>query len=510
MKAVVAAGHEVTARACADMLRAGGNAFDAAMAGMVASTISETILSSLGGGGFMMAYRADRDETVLYDFFAQTPKQKRPVDELDFHAIHADFGPATQEFHIGAGSTATPGVIPGLFAIHQDLCTLPLGQLLAPALGLARSGLTVSAFQAYLFEVVEPILTKDPAAVRLFAPHGTLLKAGELFRNPRLAHTLETLVKEGEHSFREGELGRAIIDQSANHGGHLTSQDLLDYRVERRKPLQQTYHKQQFFLNPAPCAGGPMIAFSLGVLEQLCPDHTPSLVELVRTMSLTNQARQEKSCTLENFANEPHIAQHLASTTSHHPSYRGTTHISVIDGDSNAASLTISNGEGNGLMLGKTGIMLNNMLGEEDLHDDGFRSWTTDQRLSSMMAPTLIKSPDNSLTALGSGGSNRIRSAILQVASGLADHGFSLAEAIEAPRLHCEQDGKISFEDQPASAPFTAAGKQELLDTYPDAHAWPGPNMFFGGVHGVQKTSTGQVEGKGDPRRDGVAIEIVG
>ncbi len=506
MQGVVAAGHENTARAAAAMLHAGGNAFDAAMAGMVASGLPETVLSSLGGGGFMMAYRADLDQTILYDFFAQTPCRKRPVSDLDFHAIDADFGPATQEFHIGAGSSATPGVIPGLFAIHQDLCNLPLAQILEPAIALAQDGVEVSAFHAYLFEVIEPILTRDIAAKTLFAPTGRLLKKGERFHNRDLARTLEALLSHGEAHFRTGALAKAIIAQSAEQGGHLSAQDLVSYKVERRRPLVQTYRDQQLFLNPAPCAGGPLIGFAFGVLERLCPHGAPDLLDLVQAMSLTNKARSQKTSCLEQFADDDHIARHLAAANTHPSASRGTTHISTIDTAGNAAALTISNGEGNGLMLGDSGIMLNNMLGEEDLHDQGFHCWQEDKRLSSMMAPTLIKSPDNSLTVLGSGGSNRIRSAILQVASGLIDHGFSLKEAIEAPRLHCEQGGHISFENAPITAPFTRSAKQQLMKVHPDAHGWPAPNMFFGGVHAVRRTATNQLEGVGDQRRAGVAI----
>ena len=508
MKGVVAAGHEVSAQAAATMLRAGGNAFDAAMAGMVASGVPEFVLSSLGGGGFMMAYRADRNETLLYDFFAQTPIKKRPTSELDFHAIHADFGPATQEFHIGAGSTATPGILPGLFAIHQDLCSIPLKQIVEPAVLTARQGITISAFQAYLFTVIEPILTKDPVAKALFAPGGHLLKAGEHFRNTNFADMLEALVLEGEAFFRHGDFAKAIVAQSQNHGGHLTSKDLTSYRVERRKPLIQHYRNHIFHLNPAPSAGGPLIGFALGLLEQLCKDHPPNLIDFVTVMNQTNKARSLRTCELAEFAHADHIAQHLQETSKHHQQNRGTTHISTIDKAGNAASLTLSNGEGNGLMLGDTGLMLNNMLGEEDLHDAGFHQWQTNQRLSSMMSPTLLRAADKSLSALGSGGSNRIRSAILQVASGLLDRGFDVAEAIEAPRLHAEKGGKISYEDAPSKAPFTLEAKKHLQNTYPDVHAWPGPNMFFGGVHMVQKTPTGELKGKGDPRREGVAITV--
>ena len=508
MKGVVAAGHEVTANAAADMLRAGGNAFDAALAGMVASGIPEIVLSSLGGGGFMMAYVADRDETVLYDFFAQTPKQKRPTNALDFHAIHADFGPATQEFHIGAGSTATPGMIPGLFAIHRDLCTLPTQELFEPARFAAREGVEVSAFHAYLFTVIEPILTSNPEAKALFAPSGSLLKQGDHFRNPDFADLLDALSFEGERLFREGELASTILAQSKEYGGHLTGADLCDYKVERRKPLVQQYHNHTFYLNPAPCAGGPLIGFSLGLLEHICQNRPPDLLDLVNVMSLTNKARSERNCDLEDFASAKHIRHHIEAASGHHPSSRGTTHLSVIDARGTPASLTTSNGEGNGLMLGSTGFMLNNMLGEEDLHEQGFHRWSEDQRLSSMMAPTLMRAPDKGITAFGSGGSNRIRSALLQVASGLIDHDFSLRQAIEAPRLHTEKSGKISYEDKPGSTPFTPVAKQQLLKAYPQAQAWPQPNMFFGGVHTVKKSTTGQFEGMADPRRDGFAINL--
>src|SRR5262249_20066293 len=125
--------------------------------------------------------------------------------------------------------------------------------------------------------------------------------------------------------------------------------------------------------------------------------------------------------------------------------HRGTTHVSVIDRDGNAAAASLSNGEGNGSIVGSFGFMLNNMLGEEDLAPDGLGSWRDGVRLSSMMAPTIILQPDGAVIALGTGGSNRIRTAILQVAVNLLDHGMSLEDAVQAPRLHVEKGGKISL-----------------------------------------------------------------
>jgi gamma-glutamyltranspeptidase/glutathione hydrolase len=172
--------------------------------------------------------------------------------------------------------------------------------------------------------------------------------------------------------------------------------------------------------------------------------------------------------------------------------------VSVIDAKGNAASVSLSNGEGNGYVVGNFGFMLNNMLGEEDLAAGGLHVWREDTRLSSMMAPTIILETDGTVTALGTGGSNRIRTAILQVAVNLLDHGMSLQDAVEAPRLHVERDGRTSFEPglpEAAQAEFLALGET--------AHAWPARNLFFGGVHAARRHPKGGMEAAGDPRRQG-------
>ena len=177
--------------------------------------------------------------------------------------------------------------------------------------------------------------------------------------------------------------------------------------------------------------------------------------------------------------------------------------MSVIDAEGNAASVSLSNGEGNGYIVGNFGFMLNNMLGEEDLASDGLDAWREGTRLSSMMAPTIILEPDGRVTALGTGGSNRIRTAILQVAVNLLDHGMRLEEAVEAPRLHVERDGTISFEPG-----LPEAVQAEFRALEEKAHGWPQANLFFGGVHAARRRPKGGVEGAGDPRRQGVALTV--
>jgi gamma-glutamyltranspeptidase/glutathione hydrolase len=503
-KGVVAAGHQLTARAAAEILEDGGNAFDAALAATFMTFVAEAVFSSPGGGGFLMARRAGGDSARLLDFFTETPLKRRPANEVEFFPIYADFGPAKQEFHIGLGSSATPGVVPGLFLLHEALCTLPMKRLVEPAVRAARAGFALTEFQAYLFTVIAPILTAGNSVTKIFAPGGKLMKAGETFRNEGLAETLEWLAEDGARLFVDGDVGRAIVAQSLSLGGHLTSDDLKQYRVELREPLYWRHAGATVALNPPPAASGPLIAFGLAYIEALQEaGGRLDASALRRAMEATNEARVTHGEGLASRLAGGVLARELREAQRHPPAYRGTTHVSVIDAAGNAASLSLSNGEGNGYVVGNFGFMLNNMLGEEDLVSGGLQAWREGTRLSSMMAPTIILEPDGTVTALGTGGSNRIRTAILQVAVNLLDRGMSLEDAVEAPRLHVERDGKTSFEPG-----LPEAIEVELLALGEKAHAWPARNLFFGGVHATRRHPKGDMEGAGDPRRPGQAAVV--
>ena len=498
VKGVAAAGHAVTARAATEVMAEGGNAFDAACAAMMTACVCEPVLASPGGGGFLMAQTPDGQAT-LYDFFAQTPKHKRPPDDIEFKAIQADFGPATQEFHIGAGASATPGFVPGLFAVHGDLGRLPMSKVAAPAIRAAREGVKTEPVHAYIYTVVAPIIQATQPSRELFAPKGALPETGDVHANPDLAKTYQALAAEGPDYFVDGKAGQAIIAQARDHGGHLTIDDLRGYTVARRKPLTWTHREHRLSLNAAPAASGPLIALALAIAETEAP--SPDPVTIARIMGRVNTARPELLDQLTEDVAPETIAAEIARLAGHAPSYRGTTHISVIDGEGNAASVSISNGEGNGHIVDGCGFMLNNMLGEEDLHPGGFHAWTPDTRLSSMMAPAIITAPDGALVALGTGGSNRIRSAIFQVALNLIDRRMAIDEAVSAPRLHVEKCGTVSFEDL-----LNPVDRDALLAAFPQAHPWPERNLLFGGAHAAARQADALLPGAGDPRRGGVSL----
>jgi len=501
-QSVVAAGHQLTVSAAAEIVADGGNAFDAAIAGICMSFVAEAVFASPGGGGFLMALPAGSHKVRLFDFFVETPLKRRKASEVAFFPIQADFGPATQEFHIGLGSSATPGMAQGLFAMHEAYARLPMKRLVEPAARAARQGFPLTAFQAYLFTVIAPILQESEGTRAIFAPNGKLMEAGETFRNEGLAETLEWLAEDGARLFVDGDIGAGIVAQSRDLGGHLTADDLKRYRVELREPLLWRHGKATVALNPPPSAGGALIAFGLSYLEALVQGGTPlDTLALHAAMEATNAARASHGAGLAERLAGGVLADEIRAAARHPKAYRGTTHISVIDGDGNAASVSLSNGEGDGFIVGDHGFMLNNMLGEEDLCEhDGWREGT---RLSSMMAPTIILEPDGTVTALGTGGSNRIRTAILQVAVNLLEHGMRLEDAVAAPRLHVERDGTTSFE--PGFPEEVEAAFRSLEDK---ARAWPAQNLFFGGVHAARWHEKRGSEGAGDPRRQGTAQTV--
>lgn len=476
-KGVVAAGHRLTAQAGVDILREGGTAIDAAIAALAMSCVCEPVLCSPGGGGFAMLRDGKAGETTLIDFFAQTPLRKRARADDGVREVLVDFGTATQAFHIGPATTATPGFWYGIEHLHARGGTIGLPDLVSSACRAAREGLEITPFQHFLSTVVGPILTASEDARKLFAPDGNLQEAGETFRNPGLADALETLANEG---LLKSAVGAEMVREQDGHG-HLSQADFEAYASIVRSPLSVSAADAGIRLNPLPAASGPLIAHSLKHLESSDP------VDIARALLATGQARREANGDLAALRDMP-LRQ------------RGTTHLSVIDAAGNACAVTVSNGEGNGDIVGEFGFMLNNILGEEDVNPAGTDDWPENTRLSSMMCPTVIEKADGSIVAMGSGGSNRIRSAILQTVIQICMNDEDLEHAITAPRLHLEGE-HVDFEDF-----FAPEVRSELCALFPDHRAWPERNLFFGGVHAAMLTADGTFIGQGDTRRDGIAL----
>mgnify|MGYP002629467844 CR=1 FL=1 len=516
-KGIISAGHEETAKAAAIILEEGGNAFDAALGAMLAACVAEPVLASLGGGGFLLARPAETDPQ-LYDFFVQTPGAKLPRDDTDFYPIIADFGTAQQEFHIGLGAMACPGMVRGLFGVHADLGTMPLARIAEPARKLAKDGLRINRQQAYILSVVEKIFSSNANCLAAYGSTikpSSVLREGENFTNTDFSDFLDALTREGEDLFYRGEIAARIDQDCRTGGGHLRRQDLEDYAMVRRAPLQVALGDRLLLSNPPPSCGGILIAFALSALEdaalETCEFGSKGHLEiLAKVMDLTNEARVAARLhergdhdPRESLLDPKLLDIYKKRIAGHAAAHRGTTHINVADSKGNAASLSVSNGEGTAYIVPGTGIMINNMLGEEDVVPTGFHNWPPDTRMSSMMAPSALVDPDGAVTVMGSGGSNRIRTAILQVLLNLTSFAMPLERAVSSPRIH-QEGGVLSLEPG-----FREESVAALCDLYPDHKMWSDRNMFFGGVHTVRYDPKGRTsDAAGDPRRGGVSIVL--
>jgi gamma-glutamyltranspeptidase / glutathione hydrolase len=487
---MVAAGHPLTAEAGARILRDGGNAVDAAVAAVLASWVTEPLLTGPGAGGYLLVAGAGEEPTLL-DFFVEAPgRGADPSRRADLLPCEVSFGDAVQVFNCGAASCGTYGSPAGLAAALERWGSVDAAALAAPAAAAAREGIALSTAQAHVFDILEPILVSTAESRAAFAPDGRALREGELFRSAELAETIERFGAEGAAPFYTGDLADAVVDWLGARGGQLTCADLAAYEPAARPPVRATYRGREVLTNPPPSAGGTLLALAMARLDERS-DGAPSAVDIVAVME---EAQALRTPAFVEGLVEPGFAERLLASR-----LGSTTHISVLDADGRACSVTCTNGEGSGVVVPGTGIHINNVMGEQDLNPLGFFTYPPGRRMPSMMAPTVVLGTDGAVElVLGSAGSNRIRSAILQVIVGVVDHGLQAHDAVVAPRAHFEDD-LVYVEPGVDAAALRDAGREVL--------AFRDLNLFFGGAQAVERDrATGALSGAGDPRRGGAAV----
>jgi gamma-glutamyltranspeptidase/glutathione hydrolase len=505
MRGVVAAGHPLTAEAGADVLRAGGNAVDAAVACVLMSFVAESPLTGPGAGGFMVVHTGG--ESHVLDFFVAAPglglDRREPGALMPIDIRFSE--DAIQRFNVGPASCGAYGTTLGLTETLRRFGTASIGDLTAAPAQAARDGIEVVPMQAFLFQVLQPILTSTPECAAIYAPEGRLLEEGETIRLPDVGDLLDRLGAEGCGFLYRGDVAHTVSDWVLERGGMLSPDDLGSYEVIEREPARVTYRGREVITNPPPSSGGILIADALGILERLERPHDPYVIAEV--IESTNRARDEEF--LQGLATEGFLEQFLAKhaldsvATEVRSRLGNTTHVSVMDAEGACASVTCSNGSCSGVVVPGTGVHLNNMLGEQDLNPLGFHRHTPGSRVPSMMAPTVVLSDGRPEIAIGSAGSNRIRSAILQTVLGVVDHGLPAQDAVSAPRLHVEE-GQVDAEPG-----VDDAALDRLEQTGWTVRRWSELNLFFGGVQAVARNpDTGRLTGGGDPRRGGVATVV--
>ncbi len=522
MRGAVAAGHGATAAAGARILAEGGNAVDACVAAVFASAVTESPLTSPGAGGFMLVHRArDRSVRIADGFVAGPGLGLRRRRGGDMAVVDVGFGSSTtttQPFRIGPASCAVPGIVAGLEDAHRRFGRLPWRELLAPAIELARDGVELTRAQAHIHALLDPILRSSDEGRRVYSrADGTRLGVGDRLVLPELAETFAAIGRRGAAALYRGDRARALVATVRDGGGELTLDDLAAYRPIWRKPVRARFRGHDVFSNPPPSSGGLLVVLGLALLDRLPVEEEGSAAALAQLVEVMREQARARSGRFSTELHRGGLAARLLDPAELRRSLvrvragleapreaaplGGTTHVSVIDADGNAAAMSSSTGSGSGVVVPGTGIGLNNMLGEADLV--GGRAVPVGRRLTSMMAPAVaLDRAGTARVVVGSAGSARLRGAILQVLVNTLEHGLDASAAVEAPRLHV--DGvQVHCEGGLDHAELDGLAERgyELV-------RWRRRNLFFGGAAVVETRPDGTLDAAGDPRRGGAGTVL--
>jgi len=370
---------------------------------------------------------------------------------------------------------------------HRAFGRLPWRELFARPIELAREGVELNRPQAYLHEILDVILRHSKESRVIYEHDGAHYTVGENFGIPDLASTFEVLRDGGARDFYHGESARRLVAHVQSQGGVITKRDLAEYRVVRRRPVRADFRGHEFLSNPPPSAGGTLIAYGLGLLDDV---GAPGSAEAIDTLARVMRAQADASA-------RPRVR--LAKLLEEHAVVSsGTTHISVVDGDGNAVALTASTGSGSGVVIPGTGIHLNNMLGEFFLP----REPRPGERLSSGMSPSLVLREGRPRLVAGSAGSLRLRGAVMQVIVNVVQHGLGVREAIDRPRVHLDGD---TLNCEGGHNPAELA-KLEQMGW--NLVRWRSRNLYFGGAAAVEMRDDGTLAAAGDPRRGGAGVAV--
>ncbi|HXY81691.1 MAG TPA: gamma-glutamyltransferase [Gaiellaceae bacterium] len=458
MTAGVAAGHPATAAAGVEVLADGGTAADAAVAAGLASCVAETVMTGLLGGGHAIYLDTSTGVVRNLDCFCAVPGLGVTRQEEELLHLDVPFGEELVHYAVGPASCAVPGVPAGLQALWRAYGRLPWSRLCEPGLRLAREGVALPPAHAACLEMLAPVFTLREGK-RIYAPHGTLLRAGERLEQPGLVAALEALAAEGGRSAYGGTIAESLLALSRERGGRLAPADLAAYEVSWSDPVEAAWLGVRFLTR--------------GGLSGVAPT-------LARLPRLRGQAPAERLLALVAALDG------AAGPETH------TTNLVTVDAEGSACVLTTSLGLGSGDWLPGLDLHLNSMLGETDLLQVPLEPG---DRMASMMAPSLVLDDRGLVLAIGAAGGTRLRTALLTVAAAVIDEGVEPQAAVDRPRAH-PAGALVHAEpgvDEEALVRLEASGRA--------VRRWPARHHYFGGVSAV-----GRAGRAADPRRSGAAL----
>lgn len=505
-RVAVAASSKISADAGATVASQGGNAVDAALASALVSLSTDLGIVALGASGFITIWPPGGHPVVI-DAYAEVPGRAVPPERLNTRAreVCFDYGGGISTL-VGHRSVATPGIVAGLGMAAAQYGALPWATVVAPVRQWAEQGFPLTSGSAeYLAYTHEAIFGWHPESYQaLHHVDGSCLKPGEIVHLRGLGDSLRIIAGQGADVFYTGVLGQRIAAEVQANQGLLTAADLAAYQSIGRSPTRLQFCDWEIVTNPPPAIGGPCLAAMLLLLnhQPARSRHTPVLQQLIDIQHAVLHYRSQHLDGIRDCSPEAAQLLELAAYGDRQPLIQSpsTIHISTVDSNGLACSISASAGYGSGVMVPGTGFWLNNSLGELDLHPHGLQSFPPGTRLTSNMAPTIARRADGAVLAIGSPGASRITTAIAQVLLNFVHSGLSLPEAIARPRLHVEV-----FEGLP-----TVACEPDL--PVPAMAGWvtrqfPSRSMYFGGVQAALWEPTTGLSAVADPRRNGATAQ---
>lgn len=465
---MVVSSQHLASQAGADILKAGGNAVDAAVAVGYAQAVVNPCCGNIGGGGFMTLHLAD-GKNIFINFRETAPASASADMYLD-----KDGNLIKDASLYGYLAAGVPGTVKGLDYALEKYGTMKREQVMAPAIKLARDGFILTRADTDVLDTTTARFKQDPEAARIFLkPDGSAFQPGDRLIQTDLANTLERIAKEGPPAFYEGDIPQIVEKASQAGGGKLTTKDFADYTISEVAPITCTYRGYEFISAPPPSSGGVTICQTLNILEGYdlkamgfnSADYIHTLTEAMRhsymdrntflgdpafvknpTEKLTSKAYAEE-LRKEIIPGKATPSAQVQPGTGPHEKPE-TTHYSVVDNKGNAVSTTYTiNGRFGAVVIPPdTGFFLNDemddfttKIGEKNMYGlvQGERNAIAPgKRPLSSMSPTIVTKDGKIFLVLGSPGGSRIISITLQTALNIIDHGMAPQEAVNAPRIH--------------------------------------------------------------------------
>ena len=523
--AVVTSGKYEASKAGIEILKAGGNAVDAAVAVSYALGVTEPNSSGIGGGGFMTIHSADGD-TVFVNFREKAPAAATP----ERWQLDAEGNVIGNQKSIGGKSVGIPGNVRGMEYAFENYGSgnVTWQDVLAPAIDLAENGFLVTpTLYNDMFGSYDAMMAYPEFGDVYLNEDGLNYQVGDTFKNPDLAKTLTTIAEKGADAFYTGAMAQKIVDTVNKYGGLFTMADMENYEVEIMEPAKGTYRGYQIISSPLPSSGGAHVIEALNIMENFdigsmgfdSPERLhvmseafkmcfhdreefmgdPAYVDVPINGILSKERAKELAAQIQ-----PGVAASYEQISPWQYEHEDTTHFSVADAEGNMVSVTQTV---NGLFGAKVipegyGFVLNNEMDDFSADAQSPNAIAGGKVPLSSMSPTIVLKEDGSpFMVLGSPGATKIITTVTQIISNVIDFDMDMQEAIDAPRIFNNATSAISYESRLSEE--TMKKLEELGNTLDMSDEF---NRSFGSVNAVMYGEDGTLLGGADPRRDGKAL----